>query len=310
MGWSISPEIPMLEGSLSGRHRVLWVVCFLIVLVAACSRQTSQRRLSAFAQDDVQRGEYLAKVFCCQECHTTRDADDVHLNRGLLLAGGVPFPGQDGSVVYSPNVTIASQYSGPVLDGIIRGRLAYKFQMPTVLYNGMAADDMRDLIAYIKTLRPVLRPLPDNHLPAGFVLPPPNPSGIIPEHEPPVGTVERGRYLSQMFACLDCHSPRDAGGGYDQEHLFEGGGFQLPVADGHLLIPPNITPDLDTGLGRWSDDEIGRAIRTGVARDGRQLDHVMPYLSAFHDMTDQDAADVVRFLRSVRPVNRSWPPTR
>jgi mono/diheme cytochrome c family protein len=296
----------MPDVSLVGRHRVLCVICLLIVLGAACSRQTSQRWPGVFAQGDVKHGEYLAKVFCCQECHTVRDPDDVHLDRGLLLAGGVPFPGLEGSVVYSPNVTIASQYSEQVLDGIIRGRLAYKFQMPTVLYNGMAADDMRDLIAYIKTLRPVLRPLPDSHLPAGFVLPPPNPPGIVPEHEPPVGTVERGRYLSRMFACLDCHSPRDAGGGYDQGHLFEGGGFQEPLPDGHLLIPPNITPDPETGLGRWSDDEIGRAIRTGVARDGRQLDHVMPYFSAFHDMTDQDTADVVRFLHSLAPVKRSW----
>jgi hypothetical protein len=79
-----------------------------------------------------------------------------------------------------------------------------------------------------------------------------------------------------------------------------------PVGYSRLLIPPNLTPDLETGLGAWSDADIIRAIRMGVARDGRQLDDTMPSLTAFHDMTDQDATDVVRFLRSLRPVRSDW----
>ena len=79
------------------------------------------------------------------------------------------------------------------------------------------------------------------------------------------------------------------------------------MPDGHLLIAPNITPDRETGIGAWSDDEIIRAIRTGIARDGRQLSSLMPYLTAYHDMTDQDAMDIVRFLRTVTPAKRTWP---
>jgi hypothetical protein len=110
-----------------------------------------------------------------------------------------------------------------------------------------------------------------------------------------------------MFICQDCHSPHDAIGRYDQEHFFGGGGVIARLADGRVLVPPNLTPDRKAGLGAWSDAEIIRAVRTGVARDGRQLDHVMPYLGAFHDMTDQDVSDVVRFLRSLRPVS-DWSP--
>jgi len=79
------------------------------------------------------------------------------------------------------------------------------------------------------------------------------------------------------------------------------------LADGRMLYAPNLTPDPETGLGAWSDGDIVRAIRTGNGRDGQQLNHWMPYLVAFHDMTDQDASDLVRFLRSLRPVKRSWP---
>jgi hypothetical protein len=291
-----------------GHHSVLsYLTGLAIVALIGCTGEPSHVASAGLAQGNIARGAYLTAVFCCQECHTVRQADDIHLEEKLLFVGGVPLPDRDGSLVHTANVTIASQYSEPVLEGIIRGRLAYKFVMPTDLYNGMAADDMRDIIAYLKTLRPILRPPPDNHLPSRFVLPPPNSPVPIPEHEPPAGTLERGDYLSQMFLCRDCHSPRDSTGAYSQGHLFEGGGFQVPLPDGHVLSAPNLTPDRETGLGAWSDAEIVRAIRAGVERAGRQLNPMMPYAVAFHEMTNQDAVDLVRFLRSLRAVKRSWP---
>jgi hypothetical protein len=301
--------VPMDRTVLAGRHpRVLHYVIGLVgVLPIGCTGELSPAASVALAQGHIARGAYLTAVFCCQECHTVRQADEVHLEGNLLFAGGVPFPLRNGGVVHSANVTIASQYPEQVLEGIIRGRLADKFVMPTDLYNGMAADDMRDILAYLKTLRPILRPLPDNHLAPQFVLPTPNPPVPIPAHEPPIGTLERGEYLSRMFVCHDCHSPRDAAGAYVPGHLFEGGGFQVPLADGHLLSAPNLTSDRDTGLGAWSDAEIVRAIRTGTERGGRHLNPLMPYAVAFHQITDQDAVDLVRFLRSLKPVKRSWP---
>jgi hypothetical protein len=301
--------VPMPRKVLAGRNPLVrrYVTGLVGVVLIGCTGEPLPSASVALAQGSIARGAYLTAVFCCQECHTVRQADDVHLEGNLLFAGGVAFPGRDGSVVHSANVTIASQYPEQVLEDIVRGRLAYKLMMPTDLYNGMAADDMRDILAYLKTLRPMLRPLPDNHLAPQFVLPLPNPPVPIPAHEPPTGTLERGEYLSRMFLCHDCHSPRDATGAYVPGHLFEGGGFQLPLRDGHLLSAPNLTSDRDTGLGAWSDAEIVRAIRTGIERGGRHLYPAMPSAVAFHQMTDQDAVDLVRFLRSLKPVKRSWP---
>ena len=296
----------MFDNSAYRRKRV-FLACLTILFISAlagCGGESSAALHSPlFQQGNAKRGEYLSKVYSCQECHTVRQADGIHLDEKLLFAGGEPYPAPDGSLVYSANVTLSSAYANQVLDSLIRGRLAYKFTMPTPLYNGMAADDMRDLIAYLKTLKPVLRPLPDNHLPPNFVFPAPTQAVPIPEHEPPVGTVKRGEYLSRMFACLDCHTPRDSTGAYDQAHLFEGQRFQIRLPDGHLLVAPPLTPDR---LGAWSDTEIIRATRTGVTPDGRQLNHMMPYVGAYRDMTDQDAADLVRFLRSLKPIQRSW----
>jgi len=290
------------------RRKAILFAGIVMMFLGGCSQEHSHMQMTGFTQADVKHGEYEAEVFGCQDCHTVRQVDGLHLDQHLILAGGVPMPGLEGSFTYSPNVTISSQYPEQVLDDTIRGRLMYKFRMPTDLYNGMSADDMRDLVAYLKTLRPILhRPLPDDELPPGFVMPAPNPREPIPEHEPPVGTIKRGRYLSKIFVCQECHSPRTAGGGYVQGQLFQGGGLQWPLPDGHLLIAPNITPDRETGIGAWSDDEIIRALRTGVARDGRQLNPLMPYLTAYHDMTNQDAKDLVRFLRTVTQARRSWP---
>ena len=290
------------------RHNAMLLAGIAALFLAGCSQEHSHMQITGFTQADLKHGEYEAKVFACEDCHTLRQSDGAHLDQKLVLAGGMPMPGLEGSFTYSANVTLASQYPAQLLDDTIRGRLMYKFRMPTDLFNGMSADDMRDLVAYIKTLQPVLHhPLPDDELPPNFVMPAPNPPEPIPEHEPPVGTIERGRYLSKMFICQECHSPRTAGGGYVEGQLFQGGGLQVQLPDGRLLTAPNITPDRETGIGAWSDDEIIRAIRTGVAPDGRQLDPTMPYLSAFRDMTDQDAKDLVRFLRSVTPAKRSWP---
>src|SRR5215470_11679431 len=188
----VSPEGAMREGS-TWRLRELILGCVVMVFFGAqsgCTAGRSAAIAARFPRGDVKRGEYLTEVFGCQECHTVRQADEAHLDRKLLFAGGVPFSVEEYGQVYSANVTISSQYPGQVLDGIIRGRLAFKFQMPTHVYNEMAADDMRDIIASLKTLQPVLHTLPDNSLPSEFVLPSPNPRVSIPEREPHGGTLE------------------------------------------------------------------------------------------------------------------------
>jgi len=66
----------------------------------------------------------------------------------------------------------------------------------------------------------------------------------------------------------------------------------------------NLTPDNETGLGTWSDAEIVRAIRNGQRKGGRLLAPVMPYVW-FHDMSDEDALAVARYLKSLAPVRNA-----
>jgi mono/diheme cytochrome c family protein len=259
------------------------------------------------ARGNAKRGEYLAAIGACKECHTLRTATGA-LDMTKLFAGGIPFEGPWG-VVASANVSRVAAFMPPAqLEDMIRGRLSYKFQMPTDLYAQIARDDMRDLVAYLGTLQPVERARSANVYAGDFHPPPPTAIEDVPALAPRNPTVERGRYLTVIAICRDCHSPRLADGiQYDTDHLLSGGGFALHIGDGRSVIPPNLTPDPETGLGSWSDAEIVRAIRTGVASDEHQLNPFMPYGVALNALTDDDVEAIVRYLRTLPAVRRSLP---
>jgi hypothetical protein len=122
----------------------------------------------------------------------------------------------------------------------------------------------------------------------------------------------RGRYLAENVAgCMECHSPHDWTQ-HDDPIIsgMEGAGDVFPVHGlPGAINPPNLTPDPETGAGTWSDDQFARAIREGIGHDGRALFPLMPYQN-FRNMSDEDLASVVVFLRSLPPVHNVVPPTQ
>ena len=87
--------------------------------------------------------------------------------------------------------------------------------------------------------------------------------------------VERGRYLiNTVAACGRCHTPRLPGGIPDPARALAGGfAFDDPI--GHI-VGPNLTPDEETGLGKWSEDDIVTALRYGTRPDGSIIGPPMP----------------------------------
>lgn len=119
--------------------------------------------------------------------------------------------------------------------------------------------------------------------------------------------VERGRYLVEVLgACGNCHTPKGPTGDVPGKHL--AGGFQLDDAFG-TWVTPNITPDPDTGLGRWTDEEVVRAIREGRGRDGKTLGPPMPF-DLYRRLADSDVQAIVAYLRTVAPVRNAVPRSR
>lgn len=134
--------------------------------------------------------------------------------------------------------------------------------------------------------------------------------------------LDRGTYLvDHVLLCNDCHSERDWN--------FYGGPPQPPFGAGRecmtretksigvvvsrgqgnfpgVLCIRNITPDPESGIGRWTDGEIIRSIREGVDHKGLGLFPIMPYF-IYRSLSDQDAAAVVAYMRSLKPVEAMRP---
>ncbi len=112
--------------------------------------------------------------------------------------------------------------------------------------------------------------------------------------------IARGAYLANAADCEACHTDREHGG---QPYA---GGRALATPFG-TFYSPNITPDPETGIGRWSDEQFLRALRDGVRPDGANYFPVFPYPS-FTKITDADARAIKAYLFSlpaVRQANRT-----
>jgi mono/diheme cytochrome c family protein len=107
------------------------------------------------------------------------------------------------------------------------------------------------------------------------------------------GDVEQGRYLATAANCVTCHT-RPGGQPF-------AGGLEFATPFGKLYST-NITPDPETGIGKWSEEDFARALREGVRPDGAHLYPAFPYTS-FTKISDADVAALFRYLRSVAPVS-------
>jgi mono/diheme cytochrome c family protein len=116
----------------------------------------------------------------------------------------------------------------------------------------------------------------------------------------------RGKYLVQLGGCNDCHTAGYLLGKVDMSRYLGGSdvGFEVPGVG--VVVAPNLTPDNDTGLGKWTKQEIVTAIRTGVRPDGRILSPIMPW-PAFATLTDADAGAIADFLKSLQPIIHKVP---
>ena len=123
--------------------------------------------------------------------------------------------------------------------------------------------------------------------------------------------LERGRYLVEgPLHCFECHSQPDyKTPGAPSIAGTKGGGRNWTERGFPWLFSPNISPDPETGAGKWTDDMFARAIREGIGHDGRALFPLMPYRSFSH-LSDEDLASVVVYVRSLAPISGKQPQTK
>jgi mono/diheme cytochrome c family protein len=123
-----------------------------------------------------------------------------------------------------------------------------------------------------------------------------NPTGV-PAALAQASAVERGAYLARAADCMACHTTQDG-------KAYAGGlGFKLPFG---TLYSTNITPDKETGIGNYSDQDFLNAVHRGIREDGARLYPAMPYASYTY-MTDADALAIKAYLFSLPPVRAPDP---
>ena len=242
----------------------------LVALLASAARAGADDARAVARPGDAARGEKVFALAGGCGCHTPE--------KGPVGAGGVEIETPFGTF-FSTNVTPDREHgigawsdeeiarairSGTLRDGSVEAPV-----MPYPLYAGMADDDLRDLIAYLRSLPPA----PVANRPHQVSLPLPRlafrawrllfaGSTTAPEAAPRAG-VERGRYLSDHVAiCGDCHTPRTRLGALDDAMYLAG----TPDGPGDELVP-NITSDPKTGIGKWDRDEIVSLLQLGMKPD-------------------------------------------
>ncbi|HUZ74057.1 MAG TPA: cytochrome c [Stellaceae bacterium] len=115
---------------------------------------------------------------------------------------------------------------------------------------------------------------------------------------------KRGKYLVEIGGCSDCHTPGSFLGHPDMKRFLGGSevGFAIPGLG--VFVPRNLTPDKETGLGKWTRKQIITAFTTGKRPDGRMLAPIMPWRGLSH-LTHRDAEAIAAYLQSLPPVRNA-----
>lgn len=269
------------------------------------------------------RGRYLAHhVALCIDCHAERDFSRFAgpIKPGTLGRGGERFSRETDGVpgtIYSPNITPAglSGYSdGELLHAVttgvaLDGRALFPL-MPYPNYGQLDRDDVLAMLAYVRTLDRIEHEVPARTLefPVNLIVNTIPRAASFTTRPSPTDRVAYGKYLATAASCAECHTPMDDRGQRLPGMEFAGGmPFRLP-APGHRVNSANITPEADTGIGQWSEEQFVNKFKAFETPDDRVLsadeqrqNTVMPWLQ-YAGMTREDLGAIYAYLRTLKPV--------
>lgn len=264
----------------------------------------------------IRRGEYLANhVAACMDCHSSRDWSRLTgpPMPGTLGQGGEYFGPEMGfpGSFYSKNLTPAhlenwtdGEIFRAITSGVSRDGSALFPVMPYLFYGKTDREDILDIIAYLRSLPSIDHSTPesDSQFPMNVLIRtfPARPKFI--QKPSPRNRVEYGGYLVKMAACMDCHTQVKKGKPLLEKAFAGGREFQLP--DG-MLRSANITPDPETGIGRWSEEAFVKKFQSYADLDhlpvAEDYNTLMPW-SMYAGMTDEDLSAIYTYLMSLPPV--------
>lgn len=263
---------------------------------------------STFADSALERGAYLVEgIGNCGNCHAPQEPSGAEPL--TPLSGGPPLP-TPFFTAYAPNITpdketgiggwTAEQVVTALRDGRTPDNRVLRPPMPVPFYREMSDDDAHAIAVYLLSRPPVAHKVPASQykgpVPASYG--PPVNHVVAP---PRTDKVAYGGYLGNLGHCMLCHTPVGPDGQRDYTKRLGAGGFVMQGVFGRV-VTANITPDPETGLGQWTDEQIAHALTTGERPDGRRLASPMPvaYLSR---ISSDDVEALVSWLRSLKPIH-------
>jgi mono/diheme cytochrome c family protein len=280
-------------------------------LLAGCATKPHSDAVPVAADPAAaKRGEYLFNAADCVGCHTNG-------KQGARLAGGGAVETPFGSY-FSRNITPDPVYGigawsdadflRALRQGISPGGEHYFSAFPFPAFTFMTDRDILDIRAYLQTQPPVAQPNRPHEVSFPYDVRLSmvlwralyfEPGPLAPD---PARSAEwnRGAYLATAVShCGECHTPRTALGGLDQDRRF--GGHKLAGSKGKLA--PNISTDTTDGIGKWSVGEIADLLKSGMSPDGDFVAAPMSdVVEGTAKLTDADRMAIATYLKSVPAV--------
>jgi mono/diheme cytochrome c family protein len=283
------------------------IVYLLVALVMIASNAEAQTR------EEIARGKYIFGAAAGCGCHTAP--------KQPLNAGGRKYDGPFGTV-YSSNITpdpatgIGKWTDEQIITATRAGRRPNGERLipvhPYTVFNGMAAQDLKDVVAYLRSV-----PAVNRQTPAKKISVPLFESVFLPawlatfaaiENPPasaPTSGLARGEYLTRALGhCGECHTPRTMTMAVDNTRFLAGN----PKGKGpEGSAVPNITPDRETGLGSWTEEQITDYLETGNKPDGDVAGGLMAEViqgssAGYKDLTKADRQAIAKYLKSIPPI--------
>ncbi len=274
----------------------------------------------ASTPERIARGKYLFDhVAVCVDCHSTRDftryagpvVNGTHGKGGEAFTREMDMPGN----FYARNITPAAL--GDWTDGeLVRALTAGVNKqgdalfplMPYLNYGALDREDIEAMVAYMRTLMPIANHVPARELDFSMhviIRTMPRPASFA-ARPAPADRVAYGAYLARMASCADCHTP--AVEGQPTPGMTFAGGTELKTSWGTVIRPANITPDADTGIGTWTEEQFLQKFKAfqsapdPVLTEAERLANTFMPWREYAGMTREDLGAIYAFLRTQKPV--------
>jgi mono/diheme cytochrome c family protein len=271
----------------------------------------------------IERGRYIFQNLAdCAGCHSERDysrvaGPEVLSGRGRGNVLSDLLQGMPGTVV-APNITpdpetgIGKWTDGEkiraIREGVDNTGRALFPMMPYTEYRRMSDEDVQAVVAFLDSLPPVRNPLPVTQLqfPVNVMIKfAPQPAGAVPAPNR-ADVMQYGEYLVTVGGCADCHTPQEKGQPVAGMEFAGGQPFVTKIG---TVVTANITPDLDTGIGKWNEEFFLKkfadykeyAEQGPPPSPGPQAFTLMPWLDMSH-LADDDLKAIYAFLHTRKPV--------